>query len=144
MKCRKNDCFSCKFPDCINDYVAPIRAKTAVQKAANAKQYRDRYYAARAAGLCVQCRARSARPGHVLCAECNNRKNRLVRERMHDAGRPSRSEMDGVVLCTQCGKRHPVEGHKLCGICYDKALVSLGYANARRKAKRERGESFGP
>ena len=134
MKCKKNDCFSCPYPDCINSYIRPRYELSPEQKEMDRIRNRERYHAMRAAGMCVQCLHRPAIPGRTKCLECNNWFNRYKRERSHAAGTPSRSEMDGIGLCTCCGKHPPLEDHKVCESCYAKLLVSLRKANAQRAA----------
>ena len=55
MRCRKQDCLSCPYPDCINDYVPPERkanpeiVRKAVQRKSAMRKERV------SSGLCTEC-----------------------------------------------------------------------------------------
>ena len=137
MKCKKNDCFSCPYPDCINNYVKPRYELSMEQKEKDRIRAAERYRTRRDSGVCVICGNRPAAQGKTKCVECNIWFNRYKRDWCHTSGTLPRSAMDGVAICKHCGKRQPLEGHKVCESCYSALLAALNEANRKRRRRRD-------
>ena len=120
MKCKRNDCFNCSYPDCINDYVPLARrqSKEQIKKAIEKMQLLRKEREEK--GLCTCCGERPPRDGYKMCHECQ-RKARRYKEnetRKKDLHKP-RVLLDGENLCQKCGKAPPVKPYKLCARCLD-------------------------
>lgn len=117
MECKKNDCFNCPYPDCINDYVRkyykPSKERIARQTAKASAVAKKRA----AKGLCTACGKRKARPGYRTCAECAAKSRLASNEHKWRNGTTPKSLMDGVTLCKKCGKNPPATGYAVCERC---------------------------
>lgn len=117
MECKKNDCFNCPYPDCINDYVPkyykPSKERLARQTAKASAVAKKRA----AKGLCTACGKKKARPGYKMCAECAAKSRRASNNWHWRNGTTPKTVMDGVVLCKKCGKSPPASGYKVCERC---------------------------
>lgn len=128
MICKKNDCFSCPYPDCINDYVPPLVQQSEERK----KQMRDkgkaRYQERKAAGLCVRCGKYPPQAGKVRCWSC------LKKDALNhrDPTATPRFLFDGVERCRTCGKPELEPGKKVCPECYRTSLRTIAIARAAR------------
>lgn len=91
MKCKKNDCFNCPYPDCINDYVPPIRkqSKEQIKKKSEKMQLMRKEWAQK--GLCTSC----GKNRHETVIKCATN----VREKHEDTKRTKPSKKD----CTSQG-----------------------------------------
>lgn len=100
MICKKADCFTCPYQDCINDYVPPLVQQSEERK----KQLRDRskarYQERKAAGLCVRCGKYPPEAGKVRCWNCLKKDARNHR----DPAAIPRILFDGVERCKNCGR----------------------------------------
>lgn len=80
MECKKNDCFNCPYPDCINDYVKKTYPRKK-QWIAHQTEYVSKRAKRRAAeGLCTKCGKRPPRPGYRTCGECAMKSRRASNE----------------------------------------------------------------
>lgn len=129
MNCKKNDCFTCPYPDCINDYVKKQykRSPEGVRKIAAYNKKRSEQW--ETDGLCKSCGKRTPRQGYKMCAECQAKNRRYV-ERYHrkNGTRLPKVLLDGISRCKRCGKYPPVEGYKLCERCLESARRALDSA----------------
>lgn len=137
MKCKHNDCFTCPYPDCINDYVRPYNAeyrkeyhaKHADENSARLKQVRAER---KANGICTNCGKRPSEQGKTRCTECLLKLRQASIKRNRKQGRVPRELFDGIDLCIKCGRNHPVNGYKLCESCLEKARDSIAYGRSIR------------
>ena len=120
MKCKKSDCFNCPYPDCINDYIPPIRKQSPKQikrrtekKSLLRKEWQKN-------GLCTCCGKKPPRDGYKMCYECQRKARRYKEEetRRKDLHIPI-ALLDGENLCKKCGKAPPVKPYKLCMRCLE-------------------------
>lgn len=137
MICKHDDCFTCPYPDCINDYVPPLVLTTEERK----KQIRDRgkarYQERKDAGLCVECGDRPPATGKVRCNDCLRRNRNNARRSWQSRYRTMPKEMWGYLgLCTTCGKHPQEDGRKVCKECLAKSAESLKIARAARDPQR--------
>lgn len=103
MECKKNDCFNCPYPDCINDYVKKTYPRKK-QWIAHQTEYVSKRAKRRAAeGLCTKCGKRPPRPGYRTCGECAMKSRRASNEHKWRNGTTPKVLMDGVTLCKKCG-----------------------------------------
>lgn len=130
MRCKRDDCFTRPYPDCINDYV-PSRTPLAEEQK---KQMRDRgrarYQERKAAGLCARYGKRPPEAGRVRCWRC-------LREGVmshRGLAKTPRYLFDGVERCKTCGKPELEPGKKLCPECYAKACRTLASARSKNAA----------
>lgn len=125
MRCKFKDCFSCPYPDCINDeanLAKPLPESTKAKQRAYELARRKRFAQE---GLCTMCGKREPLPGKKRCAVCSAYARRKSREYWIRDGKLRREEFDGVTRCFKCGKAPPAEGYKLCPSCLDKARAAL-------------------
>lgn len=129
MNCKKNDCFNCPYPDCINDYVKKQykRSPECIRKiAAYNKKRADQW---ETSGLCKSCGKRPPRQGYKLCAECQAKSRKRSNEHNHNIrGQLPQVLLDGVSRCKRCGKAPPSAGYKLCERCLESARRALDTA----------------
>lgn len=117
MECKKNDCFNCPYPDCINDYVKKTYPRKK-QWIAHQTEYVSKRAKRRAAeGLCTKCGKRPPRPEYRTCGECAMKSRRASNEHKWRNGTTPKVLMDGVTLCKKCGKNPPVTGYAVCERC---------------------------
>lgn len=128
MTCKKDDCFSCPYQDCINDYVPPLIRTTDEQREQMRDRGRARYQERKAAGLCVRCGKRPPEAGKVRCWSCLE--NDARSHRGH--GRTPRILFDGIERCMTCGKSELQPGKKICPECYEKSCRTLVTERAAR------------
>ena len=125
MKCKRSDCFTCPYPDCINDSVTshyrPAKERLAKQSAKAAETAKKRA----AAGLCTLCGKRKPRPGYRTCSECAARQRRAANASHYRNGTTPRILMDGVSLCKKCGKNPPTYGYAVCERCLELCRSAL-------------------
>ncbi len=125
MECKKNDCFNCPYPDCINDYVRkyykPSKERIARQTAKASAVAKKRA----AKGLCTACGKRKARPGYRTCSECAAKSRLASNEHKWRNGTTPKSLMDGVTLCKKCGKNPPATGYAVCERCLSLCRAAL-------------------
>ena len=120
MKCKKSDCFNCPYPDCINDYIPPIKKQSpeqikrrTVEKSLRRKEWQQK-------GLCTCCGKKPPREGYKMCHECQTKARKYKEEetRKKDLHKP-RVLLDGECLCQKCGKSPPAKPYKLCSRCLE-------------------------
>lgn len=131
MICKKNDCFACPYPDCINDYVRPPYKPSEAQKKRNIELHKQRYSRRKEAGICVICGKRRPMENRLKCSFCTARLKEMSRRYRQRDGVTPRVLMDGVGLCTMCGKSPPIEGKRVCRTCYDKLVHNLENAKGK-------------
>lgn len=132
MICRKNDCFTCPWPECRNDYVKPRYLTTEKDRARMRERGKARYRERKDAGLCARCGKRPPQDGRVNCGECLRKDAARRRALRVNSGGIPRELFDGVRRCKTCGKEEVVPGHKLCRSCYEKSCEALKVARAAR------------
>ena len=125
MTCKYKDCFSCPYPDCINDVVELAKPLPEHRKAEVRTWERERRKRFAEEGLCTVCGKRKPEPGRKRCAICNAYDRRKKREYQIRDGKLLWDDLDGVTRCAKCGKAHPVEGYKLCPQCLASARAAL-------------------
>lgn len=128
MICKKADCFTCPYPDCINDYVPPLLPLTEKRKEQIRARGKARYQERKAAGLCVRCGKYPPEAGKVRCWNCLKKDARNHR----DPAAIPRSLFDGVERCKNCGRPELQTGKKICPECYAKSCETLITARAAR------------
>lgn len=145
MKCNWKDCFTCPYPDCINDYVYPYNAESnkkyyQANKEKRKQQVRNYQKERIANGLCEDCGKRPiAKNSKSRCTECLLRRRIQAEERRRKNGVLPRTLFDGVTRCLRCGNEELVSGHKLCEKCLEtsrKSVESMS-AFANRETMRE-------
>lgn len=119
MRCKWSDCFTCPYPDCINDYVPPIRKASPEQIKRRTQKKSLLIKERESSGLCTQCGKRSPREGYKMCRECQNKAKKYKEKENRKSGITPRFMLDGVYLCQKCGKHPPVEPYKLCERCLE-------------------------
>lgn len=117
MRCKKSDCFTCPYPDCINDDEPSVRVYTPEQKERIRYRARARRQRFKDAGLCSWCGKKAPTGGFKMCAECRIKMRRTKEDQNRQKGILPRSMLDGVERCQKCGKSPPVDGYKLCERC---------------------------
>lgn len=117
MNCKRDDCFRCPYPDCINDYVKKEYPRAKEYLARQIEYHRQRAKQREAAGLCNLCGERPPRPGYKSCLECAMKQRRYANKSHWKRGTTPKPLMDGVELCKKCGKAPPVDGYKVCERC---------------------------
>lgn len=126
MNCKKNDCFTCPYPDCINDYVKKRYKRPPDYSKINVIRNRERQEKRAAAGLCIMCGRKPPRAGYKMCPECQAKtRNRQNRYNWETGKRQPQVLLDGVSRCKRCGKAPPAEGYKLCERCLESARRAL-------------------
>lgn len=124
MRCKKTDCFTCPYPDCINENPDPIRIYTGqLQRMNNLAKKRRKARAE--SGMCTWCGKRTASDGRKTCPECREKLRRYKEVQTRKKGILPRVLLDGVDLCQKCGKAPPVDSYKLCQRCLDNARAHL-------------------
>lgn len=117
MECKKNDCFNCPYPDCINDrvkkYYPPSKERLARQAVHITQLAKKRAKA----DLCTKCGKRPPRRGYRTCSECAAKSRRAANEHKWRNGTTPKVLMDGVSLCKKCGKHPPAVGYAVCERC---------------------------
>lgn len=137
MKCKHDDCFTCPYPDCINDYTPPLQVLTAEQKSRINKRHRDVYLQRKEQGLCAYCGKRPALPNRVRCNDCLQKNRDGARKSWQSRyDTMSRDMMGYLGICMTCGKRPQKAGYKLCAECHAKSVESLKIARAARDPDR--------
>lgn len=137
MKCKHNDCFTCPYPDCINDYVKLYDAdynkkyKEEYKSELNAKQ-RQLRAEKKANGICTRCGKRPVQEGKTKCIECLLKLREYSINRNREQGRLPRELLNEVDLCKKCSKSKPVEGYKLCETCLEQARQAIVYGRSVR------------
>ena len=129
MNCKKNDCFNCPYPDCINGYVKKQykRSPEGIRKIAAYNKRRSEQW--EASGLCKACGKRPPRPGYKLCAECQAKGRKRSNKHNHNVrGQLPQVLLDGISRCKRCGKFPPAAGYKLCERCLESARRALDTA----------------
>lgn len=121
MHCKKSDCFSCPYPDCINDYVRKPQKYTE-RRAAYVRKKKDERIKA---GLCPYCGKRPPSDGHKTCGWCRAYFRQNKSKSMRNAGIIPKDMLNGVDRCSKCGKYPPKQGQMLCERCYEQALAAL-------------------
>ena len=107
MRCKWSDCFTCPYPDCINDYIPPIRKaspetiKKRIQKMSLLRKERANN------GLCTSCGLRPPRGGYKMCRECQVKSAKYKEKENKEKGITPRFMLDGTYLCQKCGKHPP-------------------------------------
>lgn len=125
MRCKKSDCFSCPYPDCINDYVKPIRRPSA-ESARRKNEKRSALIAERrASGVCTSCGGKITDTRFRMCAACREKARRYKEQELRKKGVKPRELLDGVTLCQKCGKFPPREPFSLCERCYKSSIEHL-------------------
>lgn len=97
------------------------------------KRERDRnsYFAARAAGVCANCRRRPPKEGSPYCWECFAKRAAWNRE--HKEWRDGENYPRGANgFCHLCNKKPSMDGKRLCEECYGKAVERMAKARAVR------------
>lgn len=124
------DCFHCKYEDCINDYVKPERSEA--QKWYDRERMREKRALYRKYGICVKCFHREAFEGHTLCEECTE-KQRLYNEK-HNRKRifDKRETRAAEGLCYFCGAPR-LDGYRVCKACYDRCKRNTPTTRKRSK-----------
>lgn len=119
MRCRKQDCFSCPYPDCINDYVPPVRkvSPETIQKLSRRMSALRRERASN--GLCTECGKRPPREGYKMCHLCQAKARSYKNDENRRKGVTPKDMLDGVHLCQKCGKAPPAPPYKLCARCLE-------------------------
>lgn len=117
MRCKPSDCFTCPYPDCINDEEPRVWAPTPEQREEHNAKIRARRAERRASGLCTACGKRPPDDGYHSCMECRLRWRRDKAKENRKKGILPKHMMNGVDLCQKCGKAPPVEPYKLCERC---------------------------
>lgn len=134
MRCNKEDCFHCPYPDCINDKPLSEYVYSDEQKKHNYERIKERKAECRANGICIQCMIRPASDGYRTCAECREKHRRWARDRNHRLGlHLPRECMDGVTRYKICGQHPPVKGQVVCERCLDRCRQGYAHARAARK-----------
>lgn len=72
MKCRKNDCFTCPYPDCIDDSISHQSPLSDASKARLSQKGKARRAAFETAGLCTSCGKRVPEIGYKRCYICRS------------------------------------------------------------------------
>lgn len=112
------------------------------EKAEHNRKHTEKYYANKAAGICVRCGKRKAAPGRVSCEWCLAKTNESSKKSHEKKGRYKRYKEQG--LCLSCGaERAP--GYQFCPECLEKkrayaakARETAGVAeNRKRLAEKE-------
>lgn len=125
MPCRvcDMDCLNCKFDDCVNDkvYYDSSCYKNRSEKAkAHAREYQKKLReTAKANGLCVVCRKKTANHG-VQCDECFAKAVRYQKKRREEKARKKEYSNE----CHFCN-RERLPGKKVCEIHYEMCLKNL-------------------
>lgn len=119
MKCKWSDCFTCPYPDCINDYVPPTRKASPEQIKKNTQRMSLLRKERANNGLCTQCGKKPPREGYKMCKECQVKYARYKEKENRKKGVIPKSLLDGIYLCQKCGKYPPVEPYKLCEGCLE-------------------------
>lgn len=129
MICKKADCFTCPYPDCINDYVPPLPPLSEKRKEQIRARGKARYQERKAAGLCARCGKHPPEPGKVSCWSClkKDARNHRAPEAI------PKILFDGVLRCRTCGKQELEPGKKICPGCYKTVCRTLIDARAARK-----------
>lgn len=123
--CGYNDCFTCPYPDCINDYVEPTRKLSPEQIKKISSRKSELRKEREKVGVCTQCGKRPSRQGYKMCYDCQ-RKFRLYKElENRKKGVQSKILLDGISLCAKCGKKPPQKPYKLCSRCLENNLKFL-------------------
>ena len=143
MRCRKQDCFSCPYPDCINDYVPPERkanpeiVRKAVQRKSAMRKERV------SSGLCTECGKYPPREGYKMCHYCQAKFRKYKNDENHKKGIKPRVLLDGISLCQKCGKHPPEPNYKLCKRCLENALKHLSLTPTHNGKKIQSGFTIG-
>lgn len=119
LNCKREDCFQCPYPDCINDYVKKEYPRSKEYRAHQIEWYRQRSKRWESEGLCSVCGARPPRPGFKSCLECALKRRRYANKSHWKYGTVPKVLMDGISLCKKCGKAPPADGYKVCERCLD-------------------------
>ena len=129
MNCKKNDCFYCPYPDCINDYVKKQYKRSPEYIRRAVARQTERIEQRAASGLCTTCGKRPPRTGYRTCAECQARSRKYTNRHNHNVrGQLPQVLLDGVSRCKRCGKAPPAAGYKLCERCLESARRALDTA----------------
>lgn len=131
MICKKADCFTCPYPDCINDYVPPFLPLTEERKEQIRARGKARYQERKATGVCTRCGKRPPSGGKTKCWECLGKDARAHR----DPEAIPRILFDGVTRCRTCGKPELEPGKKICPGCYRTVCRTLIDAREARRKK---------
>lgn len=125
MKCRTKDCFTCPYPDCINDYVKKTQTYSEKQLAEKAKRVRARKDMYRNLGICPYCGKRKIDDGHKMCDFCRTYFRLHKNKSQHKHGVLPKELLDGIDRCSRCGRGLPVDGYSLCTSCLQQARTAL-------------------
>lgn len=125
MRCKKSDCFSCPYPDCINDYVKPTRRLSAESARRKIEKRSALIAERRASGVCTSCGGKITDTRFRMCAACREKARRYKEQELREKGVKPRELLDGVTLCQKCGKFPPKEPFKLCERCYESSMEHL-------------------
>ena len=128
VKCGKQRAFEGRTmcPECLEkeNERKRNRVKTPEERERNRKRDKERYYAHKEQGLCVNC-SRKAASGHVYCTECRIRIRRSNAAWIERTGRKKWYAENGV--CLYCGGER-AEGNKLCETCLQAQRERMAYA----------------
>lgn len=119
MRCKASDCFSCPYPDCINDSIQETRKYTQEQKKRAYQRMSERRKQRHDNGICTQCGKRPPKPGAKMCALCQAKWAKYKEEESRRKGIKPKEMLDGVLLCKKCGNAAPVSPYKVCQRCLD-------------------------
>ena len=136
MRCKASDCFTCPYPDCINDADIQPFVSTDGHRASSRKAMAKMYQKRRDVGLCYRCGKRKPIPGHAVCLECKNRHTKQTRNRRRANGTLPRELLDGIERCAFCGDAPLAEGKKLCARCLENAREAAKKAREQKKITR--------
>lgn len=125
MRCKASDCFTCQYPDCINDYVGTRKPLSENAKMRVSEYRKERRAAFEKAALCTSCGKNKPSLGYKRCTACRTYdKQKKLEYRLRD-GKLIREMMDGITLCVKCGKAAPMSGYKMCKACIAQANAAL-------------------
>lgn len=137
MKCTKEQCFNCKYDDCINECVTH-RKSSKEQIERSAKRRRNLKNERMSIGLCVNCGNKKPEEGYKMCTECKRYFRLRKEESNRRRGILPRELLDGVERCAKCGKYVPVSGYKLCERCLKSSIEHLE-KTPTHNGKKQRG-----
>ena len=78
---------------------------------------KEDYYWHKSRGICVTCRIRDARPGKILCKECNDKRHEGYIAKYKDKRIEKYHELKDAGICPRCGEAKPEPGLTYCKEC---------------------------
>ena len=136
MQCDK-DCFNCKFPDCVNDYIKPYNAEYRKKYHIENREKENERNSQRKAenvskGMCRDCGRPIAQNSKCYCLGCLSKVRKRSAEYRKKKGQLPKTLFDGVKLCKLCGKGKPAEGYKVCQRCLENNRTNIRKAHENR------------